>query len=385
MQRKRPQCTIRRRKRLVTTLVFFLTCLRSCRTFANGRPSRQRVSLRVSNSASSVEFVDSETGCQVVLLGCFHGTVSSAKEVEELLLREPTDVVALELCASRFEDLRRDLARRQRSNSNKSWLLRYLDMVLKTSQKRGMATGMAAAILGGVSGLQTALSGFTPGLEFTTALRIATKCENDCDIILADQAVDETLKRLGNLPLVAIDIITRNRARKHHEILITAIWGDKKAAFPQVQLPKVLTRNQEAIKDLIRLATPPVLLFQVIFATMNQAMGTLQTDALDAFSHANQANSNMGFNIANLASEALPHWIASVLIVSLAYFGIALPAVQVILDERDEQLANGIRAACRLAASKSRAKRGRVVAVLGLLHVNGVAKRFLSEEAVSRL
>ena len=58
-----------------------------------------------------------------------------------------------------------------------------------------------------------------------------------------------------------------------------------------------------------------------------------------------------------------------------------LPAARVILAERDDILTNGIQAACRLAAAKHEKdgkRRGRVVAVLGLLHVNGVAKRMLS-------
>ena len=52
-----------------------------------------------------------------------------------------------------------------------------------------------------------------------------------------------------------------------------------------------------------------------------------------------------------------------------------------IVSERDELLANGIEAACKEAVKKSRDNSnspGRVVAVLGMLHMNGVAARLLA-------
>ena len=58
-----------------------------------------------------------------------------------------------------------------------------------------------------------------------------------------------------------------------------------------------------------------------------------------------------------------------------AYVGIALPASRVVLSERDDILADGIWAACRNAVPD-----GRVVAVLGLLRVNGIAHRLLCDK-----
>ena len=129
------------------------------------------------NHASSnlpiVQFKDPKTGCEVVLLGCFHGTASSSRDVQEVVTPE-TDLVALELCASRFSDLRQDQQIQQgksgsSTSSNgdqqkqKPWAVAYVDMISNTVQKRGLPTGLAAAVLAGVSGLQTAISGFTPG------------------------------------------------------------------------------------------------------------------------------------------------------------------------------------------------------------------------------
>jgi hypothetical protein len=56
---------------------------------------------------------------------------------------------------------------------------------------------------------------------------------------------------------------------------------------------------------------------------------------------------------------------------------LVLPATRIVLRERDDLLAEWIRAACRhcMSISSSASGDGRVVAVLGLLHVNGVAQR----------
>jgi predicted RNA methylase len=66
---------------------------------------------------------------------------------------------------------------------------------------------------------------------------------------------------------------------------------------------------------------------------------------------------------------------SSTFVLALGYVALALPATRVILCERDDQLTEGIRAACRASPNG-----GRVVAVLGLLHVNGVASRLLTSD-----
>jgi hypothetical protein len=171
---------------------------------------------------SVVEVTDPETGCQVLLLGCFHGSNSSAADVLNIVDAD-TDVVVLELCASRFADLRRDylMASSCSSSSPSSsssssemksdevpvkkkspWILRYARTVVGTARESGIGAGLAFAVLGGVSGLQTSLSGLIPGLEFTAALQAAT--EVNSDIVLADQVVEVTLNNIGNLPATSL-------------------------------------------------------------------------------------------------------------------------------------------------------------------------------------
>ena len=64
----------------------------------------------------------------------------------------------------------------------------------------------------------------------------------------------------------------------------------------------------------------------------------------------------------------------------LAYFGIALPAAKIVVSDRDKTLANGIREACRIATTDGP---GRVVAVLGFLHVNGIVRLLLERDLPS--
>ena len=153
-----------------------------------------------------VDFIDPETGCKVVLIGCLHGSSSSAEDVTNILNQEDTDSVVLELCASRFADIRKTMAIEMENeiygNSKPNNILQknefksYIDMVYKTTSKLGFSSGVAAALLGGASNIQTALSGFEPGSEFLRAISYAKGVEG-CDIILADREVGETLKRFG--------------------------------------------------------------------------------------------------------------------------------------------------------------------------------------------
>ena len=342
-----------------------------------GHMSQRSTSMSSSSSSSSfqalklptVEFVDPETKCRVVLLGCFHGTESSSKDVENAITPD-TSVIALELCMSRFVDLKRELLlnelQGEPAKKMKPWVFAYWDMVCKTINQRGLSTGLAAAILGGFSGIQTALSGFTPGLEFITALQ---RSENyECDIILADQDVDETLRRVGSLPIIALETALSSDRMKiwnlYQETLVRAVAGthDEKH-IPQIQLPMVLLRNPAAIKDLVRLTIPPTLFFwSMIYFVAALAGVDVSHTTMDSY-----------METATFA-EKVPHWLASGGILSLGYLGLTLPAVGVVLTERDEILTAGIQAACQRAGEG-----GRVVAVLGLLHVNGVAKRMLSK------
>ena len=207
------------------------------------------------------------------------------------------------------------------------------------------------------------------GLEFTTAVDCST--EYDCDIVLADQPVDETLRQIGILPKISWEMNTesilsndqrpdtREEWKLHSTTLKRAVLGDDDQSLPRVKLGAFLFRNVAAVQDLVRLTIPPISMFLILTQILMLTSAPSELDVMES----------------NSLVELIPHWIASVGIIFGSFVGIVLPAVKVVLTERDEILTSGIQAACQRAGDG-----GRVVAVLGFLHVNGIAQRMLQEE-----
>ena len=325
---------------------------------------------------SFVELIEPETQCKVVLLGCLHGSRSSASDVQDLFTEE-IDTVVLELCASRVADLRRQEPLRQARQSSFS-LENFVSMVARTTEKRGWGSGVAAAILGGASGLQTALSGFEAGLEFTTALDLAQ--QHKVDVVLADQSVDETLRKVGNLPSTSLSMLFQEKRLPFQEsnALKTAILGDDDLRPNQVNMGHVLTRNDEVVQELLKLTLPPLslaLLAGVTADKLANAIFSAPTTTQVPWWALLQ-----DFDVTELWNMVGMDLVSSAFVLLLGYVALALPATRVILCERDDQLTQGIRAACRSASKKKPDENARVVAVLGLLHVNGVAKRLLQQQ-----
>lgn len=355
-----------------------------------------------SRSNSWVEFTDPETGCDVVLLGCLHGSKSSSADVETLF--PGTDVLVLELCESRFTELRKsvlketimstDPSSRNKNNYNNNDMAQvewsdYVRMVSVMSERGGWSTGLAAAVLGGMSGWQTALTGMTPGLEFRTGLKLALASSSSsdaattappCDVILADQDVSETLRRIGQLPQVSWSLLQewiqsgswQDTMAPEARSLHTAVWGNDRLRPFQLRTMDVLRRNRAVILDILRVSAPSLIMGYLTLTLISQAFPSAEDMAL------------MGGDVSNdhaMIAEAL----ANIVLLITGYIGVLLPATRVVLTERDDQLYKGIQAACRVAATKqqqasgSNGRRGRVLAVVGLLHVNGIAERLLSD------
>ncbi|CAB9497135.1 expressed unknown protein [Seminavis robusta] len=373
-----------------------------------------------STERSSIELIDPETGCEVVLIGCFHGSPSSANDVEREILAVPhPDAIVLELCASRFADLRRaaDNSTMEAKDTNTPpRLIRFLQVVRDTARTKGLSTGVATGILGGVSGLQTALSGFTPGLEFTTALELSQQQQQSttnpkhCDIILADQVVDVTIEKVGKVPRLAQNMM--EEVLSCSTSLEQTQWGQMAAALQtalvgnptlgsqyQINVGQVMTRNMAVILELSRLLFPPILLTQIALTVVNEfifplpqeqgeTMMTMITDE-GVQPMVPLIPSPLAIDPLAYALDALPHVAILTFMLTFSYSFLAVPVTKVILAERDDQLTRGIQAACRLAKKDSNASSqqqspdndsspGRVVAVLGLLHLNGVAQRLLN-------
>jgi len=406
---------------LLVTIVSFATNLQSASCFSIFSHSKRNLFYRndspvqkrfprlnlldsIQTSDALDEITDSETtayltfqhpnyNIEITLIGCLHGSSSSANDVSYVLNQSHTDAVVLELCPTRYKDLMSEVDRRKKDDELKSSMdtPNYFMMVKKTIEARGFATGIAAAVLGSASGISTALSGFEPGLEFVTAIdyvnikakklssgNIADVNER-VDIILADRIVDETLQRIGSLPSIATDMLKLyiengfNWASVYgcqSEVLNNAIAGDKSNG-EYLDLGKALFRNKQVIQDLIRITLPSLALVLIVNSALILSLDGSITSSIATF------------DIHKYGLKDAMVDISTIFILILGYMMVALPTVKVVLTERDEQLTKGINDACRIISEKYESegdleslknRQGRVVAVLGFLHVNGVKK-----------
>ena len=304
--------------------------------------------LSTSLARSSIRLTEPKTGREVVLVGCFHGSQSSASDVREALLapiekpqleeqKENDDhAVVLELCASRCADLIK-AGSTTSCTTKPPWIIRYTRHIQRTAKEQGLSSAAATALLTGISGLQS--SRLEPGLEFKTALDIAK--QQRIDVILADQSVEVTVEKLGKLPQAAVEVLMGNEWLFQTKSLARATIGLKPH---HLTLSRFLFRSKESIGESLSFFFQPLVLllvFQLILSSMEVSVETVSSGSWSQIMN-------------------------SGLVVGL-YMAVVLPATKIVLSERDDFLTKGIQTACR--------GRQRVVAVLGLLHVNGVADR----------
>ena len=373
-----------------------------------------------------VELIHKETNTTIVLLGCLHGSPSSSNDVKSILNRQPTDVVILELCPTRYKDLIKycmSSKKKLNESNDPRGGNEFIQMVSKTIQTRGISTGVAAGILGGASSISSSLSGFETGLEFLTAIdyvqakktqkgtatATTSAMSSNCDIILGDRFVDETLKGVGSIPSLSFNMWNDFIQQKCNwdrtygvdaNVISTAIFGDErlKQTGKQIDMRKVLTRNEDVKNDLVRLILPTFVLTQSAVLLFNGSLFAL-VDIMDSSSSSLSSISDLGMHLdvyflmtetdlRNLFVELLIEVVTSSIILLVGYVTLALPAVRVILTERDVQLTEAVVSACKVATEKhycnedneddrSTKRTRRVVAILGLLHVNGIAKKLI--------
>mmetsp|Transcript_2969 Transcript_2969/g.4367 ORF Transcript_2969/g.4367 Transcript_2969/m.4367 type:complete len:359 (+) Transcript_2969:101-1177(+) len=336
------------------------------------------------SSKSHVEIFDPKTNVKVVLVGCLHGSLSSSNDVRYLMESEPTDAVVLELCDARFGDLTRTTVEKYSRTVFAEDVADFFSLVQDTSVRKGPFTAAITFFLGAMSLLQTNLSGFRTGLEFVVAMDIAEQMS--CDVILADQDIDETMERISNVPSVSLEILKNNKIGDETRHLKCAVFGD--SSLPndaQVNMPRVMMRSKQAIVDLARLTLPPTLLVTLLTFTIAVAFHLplfVEQESLELLvTGFSQMNADERFQA---MVKVLFSSLGDIIPLAIGYSLFALPAFKVIVSERDVCLAEGIKKACQKVSNRKKGP-SRVVAVLGLLHVNGVAKKLSDHSAVTTL
>jgi len=341
----------------------------------------------VANSAAVIELTHPSTGCNVTLVGVVHGSASSSNDVAKTLERNDVDVVVLELCASRFADMRRDMELNTNSDDGmympqklNQTMDKFLRLVAMTVDRKGLASGIATFIIGGVSLVQSIVSGFSPGLEFRTAIDHIKRSNGD--IILADRDVTETLKRVGHIPKVSVDILRRSFRGdisllvSESQSLSNALGGsnDERFCDHQINMVKALTNTRDMQLDLARSMLSPAL----TISTFSSALVVFKPPLV-------QAVDASEVSVSQMLTSGCTDLIMSVIVLILFYIFLAIPTSRVIISERDQHLANGIRTACHALVDESvkvscEQNNQHIVAVLGMLHVNGVARHLLEDE-----
>jgi hypothetical protein len=340
-------------------------------------------------SKCSITLVEPTTGCEVVLVGCFHGSPASAHDVAATLSSRPPNVLVLELCPDRFATIREQAQMNARNTrpsvkpSQSAW-----------SSKRGdWALRGVDALLRFVSRAQsTFFSGLEPGLEFVTAVR---SCPNS-DIVLADQPVHETLYKLSRVPRGLLWNHGSNRPSddgnssplQETMALLSALFGSsevRSSGYHPVNLIEFGMRTRQAQAELLQSVVLPLILCAGTILTLPALNAARGVDSGAQSDYALDFSLNHHGSL--LSSSSLILLAINVALVLTFYMGLVVPVVRVVLRERDDCLARGILAACQVAASANAPDEDendqpasrRVTAILGLLHVNGVAQRLLCD------
>jgi len=344
-----------------------------------------------------VTLIDPHTNVTVIILGCLHGSPSSTVELENILTQNRPAALVLELCTTRYLNL---VKQRQSWNSNK--IAPDIKQQKEYSLTIAGGNSRASIALGIASEFQNRLNGFEPGLEFKRAIEYVdhvtsnsnnnntTKFEECCDIILADREVSETLHRLEDLPTISMQsVLHLIKERNPVELfdLQTAIWGDSKlrrsttattGTLPgnaQIDVGNVLFRNPRATQDLCLSTILPLMIISIsVYTLMSYIKYSLLSLLLGSTSP----------NVTSIFEHALLYTTSSLALLVL----LALPLTKIMLTERDQHLARGIRNACQVVqrkrfpsgVSSDETHNGNaptIVVIVGLLHVNNVAKQLL--------
>jgi len=331
-------------------------------------------------------YKDEKTGNDVYILGCLHGAPSSSQDVEELVGAVQPSAVVVELCNARYKTLREDMLAEEKpeqASDNKEEnrpqpnpLVSWVQGVAKTYQKKGPASAILAAAISFVYLLQS-LSRFDPGVEFKTAVTAAESSK--AEIVLGDQDVYETLDSLGKgfrPPTRKVLLQEPNyliaTAIEDFKLLLMSVFGPTDVTYPQkLNVPLVICQNRRLLVDLIFLLAPALIL---VFGLTDGVSLLMNPDLLSA--GALPSSIEAATSVPAAADSARTDLLDAICedIITVGALVFTSRFFRLVIAERDAYLASSIKDACQRHPGKP------VVAVLGLLHCNGVAENLRKME-----
>jgi len=331
----------------------------------------------------SVAVVESGQGKgKIYLVGCLHGAPTSCRDVAAVVDgccgggggggREDQGggdgglgAVVLELCPSRYEALTREMRAEKASAlpETKEIIQKWAKGVAKVYRERGAGPALLGGFLSFTYVLQK-VAKFDPGTEFKKA--VAMGADQGFNIVLGDAEVNATIASFSR-GLGDFGDITATNALRDFGVMVEALFGGRPffgigaggvMTSPQyINVPMVLTTTPQLVKDLFVLLAPITFVVYGVTDTADYLIG-------QAFGGIQSANAAVATSAPyfEAGSEAINF-------LTLAFTGLFTSKFfRLIIAERNEFLAASIEEAYRSDPSKD------TIAVLGMLHCNGVAK-----------
>ena len=143
---------------------------------------------------------------EIFLVGTSHVSKRSAQETEDTIRLIKPDVIAVELCEERLDQLKEQMKEEgdgKKERENKSFLRDFFAIVKNVSSQKSDMGALDACLAIALKAFYASLksSGMEPGEEFRVAIREAARL--NAKLVLADRDVNKTLRALRRSVSVA--------------------------------------------------------------------------------------------------------------------------------------------------------------------------------------
>ncbi|KAJ1459477.1 hypothetical protein M885DRAFT_613633 [Pelagophyceae sp. CCMP2097] len=298
-----------------------------------------------------------------LICGVLHGAPSSIADVDRALFELAPRAVVVELCDARWKSLTENAQRADATTTDEGEdasaagpprrlnpLARVAKGSLSAFRQGGPGAGVGALVLGTLYAV-VQLVGFAPGEEFLRPLKYADL--NEIDVVLGDRPVVDTLAQVSDLSGVTLETTLSGCSA----LAFAALGGGEGS----ISIFGAVLGDARLRSDMARLTTAVAALATVFVVGVEVSLPALLPALPTA---AGDGQVALGFDVLDVFLG----------LGGLVLFG-RIGAV--VIDARDEVLAASILSARTLAAQD--ADGASVVAIVGALHVNGVAQRLRSE------
>jgi len=319
--------------------------------------SQMQIEDEISPPKSVAIVKNPHTQQKIYLIGCLHGAPSSKEDVAAIITSTKPAAVVLELCKSRFKALSAEIAAEEANQAPKGigyFMNRWASGVVVTYKQSGMLDAFISGFLSSAYLMQK-ISKFDPGSEFKEAIKMSAV--QNYEVVLGDQDVQKTLKKFGSgFRLENLKSMTLKSLLEDLAFFSEAVSGPPCRTWPEsLNVFEVIFLQPRLLKDLILLLAP----ITVAVYALTDGLGFVFDEAVGLHKEVIDATTSV---IVDVFTD-------SVNVIMLGFSAVFTSKFfRSIIAERNECLAESI-----FETSKNTPNEN-VVAVVGLLHCNGVAE-----------